>query len=47
MKVETNAMVGTSSHVDDVIHMFGEETCNASSSKFIFCLNEVELVFCL
>ena len=32
--------------VDDVIGMFGEETCNASGNKFISFLNEVELVVC-
>ena len=32
--------------VDDVISMFGEETCNASGSKLISILNEVELVVC-
>ena len=41
-----NARVGKSSQVDDVIGMFGEETCNASGHKLIFFLNEVELVVC-
>ena len=41
-----NARVGRSSEVDDVIGMFGEETCNASGNKFISFLNEVELVAC-
>ena len=39
-----NARVGRSTDVDDVIGMFGEETCNASGNKFISFLNEVELV---
>ena len=39
-----NTRVGKSSEVDDVIGMFGEETCNASGNKLISCLNEVELV---
>ena len=38
-----NARVGISTDVDDVIGMFGEETCNASGNTF---LNEVELVIC-
>ena len=33
--------MGRSTDVDDVIGMFGEETCNASG-----LLNEVELVIC-
>ena len=41
-----NARVGRSSEVDDVIGMFGEETCNASGNKLISFLNEVELVVC-
>ena len=41
-----NARVGKSSEVDDVIGMFGEETCNASGNKLISFLNEVELVVC-
>ena len=32
--------------VDDVIGMFGEETCNASGNRLISFLNEVELVIC-
>ena len=38
-----NARVGRSTDVDDVIGMFGEETCNASGNKFISFLSEVEL----
>ena len=38
-----NARVGRSVDVDDVIGMFGEETCNA---RLISFLNEVELVIC-
>ena len=41
-----NARVGKSSQVDDVIGMFGEDTCNASDNKLISFLNEVELVVC-
>ena len=41
-----NARVGRSSEVDDVIGMFGEETCNASGDKLISFLNEVDLVVC-
>ena len=32
--------------VDDVIGMFGEDTCNASGNWFISFFNEVELVIC-
>ena len=41
-----NARVGKSSQVDDVIGMFGEDTCNASGNKLISFLNEVELFVC-
>ena len=41
-----NARVGKSVDVDDVIGMFGEETCNASGNRLIAFLNEVELVIC-
>ena len=30
--------------MDDVIGMFGEDTCNASGNRLISFLNEVELV---
>ena len=40
-----NAKVGKSVDVDDVIGMFGEETCNASGNRSF--LNEVELVICI
>ena len=39
-----NARVGRSVEVDDVIGMFGEDTCNASGNRLISFLNEVELV---
>ena len=41
-----NARVGRSTEVDDVMGMFGEETCNASGNKLISFLNEVEVVVC-
>ena len=41
-----NARVGRSTDVDDVVGMFGEETCNASGNKLVSFLNEVELVIC-
>ena len=41
-----NARIGRSSEVDDMIGMFGEETCNASGDKLISFLNEVDLVVC-
>ena len=41
-----NARVGKSVEVDDVIGMFGEDTCNTSGNRLISFLNEVELVVC-
>ena len=41
-----NARVGRSVEVDDMIGMFGEDTCNASGNRLISFLNEVELVVC-
>ena len=41
-----NARVGRSVEVDDVIGMFGEDTCNASGNRSISLLNEVEVVVC-
>ena len=41
-----NARVGRSVEVDDVIGMFGGDTCNASGNRLISFLNEVELVVC-
>ena len=41
-----NARVGRSVDVDDVIGMFGEDTCNASGNRLVYFLNEVELVAC-
>ena len=41
-----NTRVGKSVDVDDVISMFGEETCNVSGNILISFLNEVELVIC-
>ena len=32
--------------MDDVIGMFGENTCNVSGNRQISFLNEVELVVC-
>ena len=46
LRGDFNARVGRSSEVDDVIGMFGEETCNASGKKLISFLNEVDLVVC-
>ena len=41
-----NARVGKSIEIDDVIGMFGEDTCNSSGNRLISFLNEVELVVC-
>jgi hypothetical protein len=38
-----NAGLGRSTDVDDVMGMFGEETCNGSGNRLISFLNEVEL----
>ena len=39
-----NARVGRSVELDDVIGMFGEDTCNASGNRLVSFLNEVEMV---
>ena len=36
-----NARVGRSVELDDVIGMFGEDTCNASGNRLVSLLNEV------
>ena len=41
-----NARVGKSVDVDDVIGMFGEDTCNGNVNRLISLFNEVELVIC-
>ena len=41
-----NARVGKAVDVDDVIAMFGEESCNTTGNRLISFLNEVELVIC-
>ena len=41
-----NARVGKSGDIDDVIGMFGEDTCNGNGTKLISLLNEMELVIC-
>ena len=41
-----NARVGKAAEIDNVIGMFGENTCNASGNRLISFLNEVELVAC-
>ena len=41
-----NARVGKSVELDDVIGMFGEDTCNASGNRLVSLLNEVEMVVC-
>ena len=41
-----NARVGRSADVDDVIGLFGEDTCNASGNRLVSFLNEVELAAC-
>ena len=39
-----NARVGKSTDVDDVIGIFGEDTCNRSGNKLISFLNELEVM---
>ena len=41
-----NARIGTSAQLDDVVGMFGENTCNASGNRLLTFLNEVELMIC-
>ena len=41
-----NARVGRSVQIDDVIGMFGKDTCNASGNRLLSFLNEVELMIC-
>ena len=41
-----NARVGRSVELDDVIGMFGEDTCNASGNRLVSFWNEVEMVVC-
>ena len=41
-----NARAGRFVQIDDVIGMFGEDTCNASGSRLLSFLNEVELIIC-
>ena len=41
-----NARVGTSAQLDDVVGMFGENTCNASRNRLLSFLNELELMIC-
>ena len=41
-----NARVGRSAQLDEVVGMFGENTCNASGNRLLSFLNEVELMIC-
>ena len=41
-----NAKVGRSVQIDDMIGMFGEDTCNGSENRLLSFFNEVELVIC-
>ena len=41
-----NARVGRSAQLDDVVAMFGENTCNASGNRSLSFLNEVKLMIC-
>ena len=41
-----NARVGISVELDDVIGMFGEDTCNSSGNRLVSFLNDVERVVC-
>ena len=40
------ARVGRSVELDDVIGMFGEDTCNTSGNRLVSFLNEVEMAVC-
>ena len=39
-------LVRRSTQLDDVVGMFGENTCNDSGSRLLSFLNEVELMIC-
>ena len=39
-----NARVGRFAQLDDVVGMFGENTCNVSGNRLLSFLNEVELM---
>ena len=41
-----NTRVCRSAQIDDVVGMFGENTCNASGNRLLSFLNEVELMIC-
>ena len=41
-----NASAGRSAQLNDVVGMFGENTCNASGNRLLSILNEVELMIC-
>ena len=41
-----NATVGRSVQIDDVIGMFGKDTCNTSGNKLLSFLNEVKMLIC-
>ena len=41
-----NARVCRSAQLDDVVGMFGVNTCNASGNRLLSFLNEVELMIC-
>ena len=45
-KVVFNARVGRSAQIDDVVGMFGENTCNVSGNRLLSFLNEVKLMIC-
>ena len=39
-------MLGRPVQIDDVVGMFGEDTCNASGNRLLSFFNEVELMIC-
>ena len=41
-----NTRVGLSAQLDDMVGMFGENTCNASGNRLLSFLNEVQLMIC-
>ena len=41
-----NVRVGRSAQIDDVVGIFGENTCNASGNRLLSFLNEVEVMIC-
>ena len=44
--ISMSGLVYRSAQLDDVVGIFGENTCNASGNRLLSFLNEVELMIC-